>query len=41
MYPSRLTGRKTNGNEISLEVCPEDKQFVQLSFGLNEAKITF
>ena len=37
-YPRRLTGRTSNGDEISLEVCPEDNQSVQLSFGVNEAR---
>ena len=39
VYPRRLTGRGSNGQEISLDVCPDDQDSIQMSFGVDEVKL--
>ena len=39
VYPKSLKGTKTNGEEISLDLCPEDSDSVRESFGLTEVRI--
>ena len=38
VYPKSLKGTKTNGEEISLDLCPEDSDSVRESFGLTEVR---
>ena len=39
VYPRRLTGRRSNGQEISLDVCPDDQSSIQMSFGVDEVEL--